>query len=74
MGKVDDYRKTLIKLSDWDSYLLEESCLPGPRANLELAEAAGGGAMGAIGGYAILRFRSPLEIKGRRSHGSAEAG
>jgi len=39
MGKVDDYRKILIALCDWDSYLLEESCLPGPRANLELAEA-----------------------------------
>lgn len=40
MGKVDDYRKNLKKLSDWDQYLLDESCLPGPRSNLELVEAA----------------------------------
>jgi hypothetical protein len=34
---VDDYRQKLRKLSSWDEYLLEESRLPGPRANLELA-------------------------------------
>jgi len=39
MGKVDDYRKVLKKLDDWDQYLLDESSLPGPRANLELVEA-----------------------------------
>lgn len=37
MSKVEDYRKKLRKLDSWDSYLLAESRLPGPRANLELA-------------------------------------
>jgi hypothetical protein len=39
MSKVDDYRATLSSLYDWDSYLLAHSGLPGPRANLELAQA-----------------------------------
>ena len=39
MGKVDEYRKILINLDNWDQYLLAESSLPGPRANLELANA-----------------------------------
>ena len=39
MGKVEEYKKILGKSADWDRYLLEESRLPGPRANLELAEA-----------------------------------
>lgn len=39
MTKVADYRKTLRELDDWDAYLLAESGLPGPRANLALAEA-----------------------------------
>jgi len=39
MGKVDDYRIILKKLDVWDQYLIDESRLPGPRANLELAEA-----------------------------------
>lgn len=37
MSKVDDYREKLRVLSSWGSYLLNESNLPGPRANLELA-------------------------------------
>ena len=40
MSKVDDYREILRKLDDWDDYLREESGLPGPRGNLELAHAA----------------------------------
>jgi hypothetical protein len=39
MGKVDVYREALKKIEDWDQYLLDESCLPGPRSNLELVEA-----------------------------------
>ena len=39
MGKVDEYRKILKGLVDWDQYLIDESGLPGPRANLELADA-----------------------------------
>lgn len=39
MTRVDDYRKTLAALDDWEPYLLRESGLPGPRGNLELAAA-----------------------------------
>ncbi len=37
MGKVVEYREKLDTLDSWDEYLLQESRLPGPRANLELA-------------------------------------
>ncbi len=40
MTKGDEYRRKLLSLSDWTPYLLRESGLPGPRANLELAQAA----------------------------------
>jgi hypothetical protein len=39
MTKLDDYRRTLKGLDDWVPFLLEESGLPGPRGNLELAHA-----------------------------------
>ena len=39
MSKADDYRQTLRTLKDWDTFLLQESGLPGPRGNLELAQA-----------------------------------
>ena len=37
--KVAFYIEKLKSLKDWDSYLLKESGLPGPRGNLELAQA-----------------------------------
>ncbi len=37
--KTDTYRQTLRTLHDWDQFLLKESGLPGPRANLELVQA-----------------------------------
>lgn len=37
MGKVEEYCQELRTLDDWDVFLLQESRLPGPRANLELA-------------------------------------
>ena len=39
MTKLDTYRQALRSLpeSDWPGYLVKESGLPGPRANLELA-------------------------------------
>ena len=40
MTKIDDYRAKLRALEDWDAYLLANSGLPGPRGNLELAQAA----------------------------------
>ncbi|OGO06719.1 MAG: hypothetical protein A2Y73_02875 [Chloroflexi bacterium RBG_13_56_8] len=39
MSRVDYYREVLRNLSDWDAFLLQESGLPGPRGNLELAHA-----------------------------------
>jgi hypothetical protein len=39
MGKVNEYRESLKNLDDWEQFLIDESGLPGPRANLELAEA-----------------------------------
>ena len=37
--KVSIYREVLRALPDWDEYLKRESRLPGPRGNLELAQA-----------------------------------
>jgi hypothetical protein len=37
MDKSEAYRQTLLALPDWQPYLLQESGLPGPRGNLELA-------------------------------------
>jgi len=39
MTKKEEYRKELQKISTWDSYLRKMSGLPGPRGNLELAQA-----------------------------------
>jgi hypothetical protein len=39
MRKAERYRQVLSNLAEWDSFLLEESGLPGPRGNLELAQA-----------------------------------
>ncbi len=37
--KIEQYRQKLKNLPDWDDFLLQESGLPGPRANLELVRA-----------------------------------
>ncbi len=37
MSKIEEYRAILQELKNWDPFLLQESRLPGPRANLELA-------------------------------------
>ncbi len=39
MTKLDEYKTKLKQLKSWDSFLLKESGLPGPRANLELIQA-----------------------------------
>ena len=39
MPKNNTYRAILADLDDWDAYLQAESGLPGPRGNLELAQA-----------------------------------
>jgi hypothetical protein len=41
MTKVERYREALRELDDWEPFLLAESRLPGPRANLELVHAVG---------------------------------
>ncbi len=40
MTKIDEYKTALQQMENWDAYLLENSNLPGPRANLELLYAA----------------------------------
>jgi hypothetical protein len=40
MSKIETYREHLRQMCDWESFLLAESHLPGPRGNLELARAA----------------------------------
>ncbi|MFC2029805.1 HEAT repeat domain-containing protein [Chloroflexota bacterium] len=39
MKRVDAYRQQLRAMDDWDAFLLQESGLPGPRGNIELARA-----------------------------------
>lgn len=39
MGRVEEYRDRLRGLAEWEPYLLRECGLPGPRGNLELAQA-----------------------------------
>jgi len=39
VGKTDSYRRQLRELAEWDLFLLAQSGLPGPRGNLELAQA-----------------------------------
>jgi len=38
MNKTETYRQTLASLTNWEPYLLQESGLPGPRGNIELAQ------------------------------------
>jgi hypothetical protein len=55
MGKVEEYREKLRTLDSWDAFLLQESRLPSPRANLELASAvASEGSADQLLGYAAL--------------------
>lgn len=39
MSKIDDYQIMLNETTDWQTVLMAESNLPGPRGNLELAQA-----------------------------------
>ena len=39
MTKIERYRQMLIGLVNWEPFLLAESGLPGPRGNIELAQA-----------------------------------
>ena len=40
MSRIDDYREVLKQTNVWEEFLLQESGLPGPRGNIELAQAA----------------------------------
>lgn len=59
MSRIDQYRIILPTLSDWDAYLMAESGLPGPRGNLELAQAAA--ELAAAAGLARWRSLSPQQ-------------
>ncbi len=39
MKKVQEYIEKLKSMEDWNTFLMQESGLPGPRANIELAQA-----------------------------------
>lgn len=39
MKKIEAYIEKLTNMDNWDAYLMNESGLPGPRGNLELAQA-----------------------------------
>ena len=39
MSRIDTYRQALRSIDGWEPYLLAESGLPGPRGNIELAQA-----------------------------------
>jgi hypothetical protein len=41
MAKTDEYREALTEETNWDTYLLSHSGLPGPRGNIELGTVAG---------------------------------
>ncbi len=39
MTRIDEYRRRLAELDEWEPFLLAESGLPGPRGNIELGQA-----------------------------------
>ena len=67
MTKIEEYREILRSLDNWDAYLLEQSGLPGPRSNLELAQAAA--EVAAEGG-----LEADSEVIEPGSSGKASAG
>lgn len=67
MTKIDDYRKKLNSLDNWDSFLKKESGLPGPRGNLELAEA-----VADLGGQA--RFEHFLSLDNEKATTNSPEG
>ena len=48
MTKANEYRTILRQLDHWDAYLLQESGLPGPRGNIELAQVVADEGDGAL--------------------------
>jgi len=39
MDKIQYYVEKLKNIENWENYLMQESGLPGPRGNIELAQA-----------------------------------
>jgi hypothetical protein len=65
--KTEEYRRALRTEADWDVYLMQHSGLPGPRANLELLQAAADEGDEA-------RFLRWLELGPDRAPGDSPAG
>lgn len=64
MGRREEYRQALQGLQEWEEFLLDNSGLPGPRANLELL-----GAVADVGSTA--RFLRLLEYSPERAPGGS---
>lgn len=59
MKKSEKYQQVLVNLEDWEPYLLAESGLPGPRANLELVQVVAD--MGDQSLFDRLLLNGPIE-------------
>jgi hypothetical protein len=59
LKKSEKYQQELVNLEDWEPYLLAESGLPGPRANLELVQVVAD--MGDRSLFDRLLPNSPIE-------------
>jgi hypothetical protein len=66
VSRIDDYRAALRAREEWDAFLLRESGLPGPRGNLELAQA-----VAEEGDEA--RFRRYLALDARQAPANSQA-
>jgi hypothetical protein len=60
MSRADEYRRELARLADWEPYLQEHSGLPGPRGNLELAQAVAARTWPRRGWAGLERSGSPI--------------
>lgn len=58
MKKTDTYRETLKTLVAWEPFLLENSGLPGPRGNIELAQVVADEGNKALAAPVVVRAGS----------------
>jgi hypothetical protein len=66
VGKTDEYRLLLRGMDDWEAYLIAESGLHGPRANLELVQAvADEGDPATFRRYAAVAANDPASSPAR---------
>jgi hypothetical protein len=70
MPSLQVYREQLSSAPDWDAYLLAHSGLPGPRGNLELAQAAAelGDEARFLGWLTLDPARAPVNSPGEFLH------